>query len=79
MPEKIKLKDRIKLDLNQPLWKFIALAIVSIGWVYLMFLASNHFLNTDTCASCPPSFGSQQTENEANEDCGSCGSNSPCE
>ncbi|MCG2724674.1 MAG: hypothetical protein L6420_00225 [Elusimicrobia bacterium] len=47
----MKLKDRIKIDLKKPLWKFVVLFFLFTG-LYLIFIANNHFLKNDACSSC---------------------------
>ena len=73
MPNKIKLKDRIKLNFKQPLWKLVLFALISVGWIYFMFLAGSHFLKgSGYCLSCGQTSA-------GNQECSSCDANYPCE
>ncbi|MEA3307499.1 MAG: hypothetical protein U9Q34_06920 [Elusimicrobiota bacterium] len=69
MPEKIKLKDMMKFNFKQPLWKFAVLFFISIGWVYLLFLTADHFFNDNAyCSDC------QENAAESSQDNASCDS-----
>jgi hypothetical protein len=74
MKNKIKLKDRIKFNFKQPLWKLVLLALLSLGWAYGVFLAGNYILaESGYCLSC------KKKNIAANQPCDACDSTTPCE